>query len=243
MIKTAIFVEGQTELIFVREMLLKVFQYQDIALECFNLIKDSNLSSTEYPYQNDGATHYFQILNVGNDRSVLSRMLNRESNMLNAGFSKIIGLRDMYSKEYREVVGNAEIDDKVSQHFIDKTQSQIISSAMFFTYSIMEVEAWMLGLSHSLVRIDKRLTNQLILDEIGFDLSEIDPETVFFHPAKVVEKIFLMVGMDYKKSQDNSNMILGSFEREDFINLLNSKKCNSFKEFYGHIFNLNPFLN
>ena len=44
------FVEGQTELIFVRELLLKVFDFQNISLEYFNLVTDSNLRPAEYTF-------------------------------------------------------------------------------------------------------------------------------------------------------------------------------------------------
>ncbi len=59
MIKTAIFVEGQTELIFVRELLLKVFDFQNISLECFNLVTDSNLRPAEYAFSNAEAEYFF----------------------------------------------------------------------------------------------------------------------------------------------------------------------------------------
>lgn len=46
--KVAVFVEGQAELILVRELLLKMYDYQDIGINCYNLICD-NLD--EAPYQ------------------------------------------------------------------------------------------------------------------------------------------------------------------------------------------------
>lgn len=237
--KTAIFVEGQTEQILVRELLLKTFQYQNIAIECFSLFQDYNLIPTEYPFPNESAEHYFQILNVGNDNSVLSRMLRREAFMLNAGFTKIIGLRDMYSKDYRDAVKNATIDDNVNKHFIEMTRMQIKSPNMSFSYAIMEVEAWMLGLSHCFEKIDKRLTNEYLLGEIGVNLKEIDPEKTFLNPAKVIEIIFELIGKNYSKSKGDINAIVHFFEKEDFIDLLKSEKCASFKEFYEYLLSFN----
>ena len=51
MVKTAIFVEGQTELIFVREYLLKLYGYNGVEVACFTLFTDGSRNSTEYPYQ------------------------------------------------------------------------------------------------------------------------------------------------------------------------------------------------
>ena len=62
--KIAIFVEGQTELIFVREYLLKQFEYQGIDLECRNLFKDEKIQSAEYDFPNNEAEIHFQIINV-----------------------------------------------------------------------------------------------------------------------------------------------------------------------------------
>jgi hypothetical protein len=39
--KVAVFVEGQAELILVRELLLKMYDYQDIGINCYNLICDN----------------------------------------------------------------------------------------------------------------------------------------------------------------------------------------------------------
>ncbi len=102
MTKFAIFVEGQTELITVREFLLREFSYL-ISLECRTLFKASELKKAEYDFPNPAAHIHFQIVNVGNDNAVLSRILVREGHMWTAGYERIIGLRDMYSQAYKEL--------------------------------------------------------------------------------------------------------------------------------------------
>ena len=71
--KVAVFVEGQAELILVRELLLKMYDYQNIGIDCYNLICD-NLDEAPYKYGNMEANNYYMIVNVGNDNSVLSKM-------------------------------------------------------------------------------------------------------------------------------------------------------------------------
>ncbi len=107
--KFAIFVEGQTELITTREFLLREFEYA-VDIECRTLFKLSQLKKISYDYPNPSAEFHFQILNVGNDNAVLKRILDREQFMWNSGYEKIIGLRDMYSKAYRE--DSKIIDDR-----------------------------------------------------------------------------------------------------------------------------------
>jgi hypothetical protein len=169
MIKTAIFVEGQSELIFTRELLLKYFEYQNVWLECYNLFNDQDLNPTEYPFRNDSAKFYFQILNIGNDQKVLASILKREKYLFseNQGFHRIIGLRDMYSKEYREIVKNSSVDLKVNEKFIQTHQETIRKKSLHsekinFHFAIMELETWLLAISNIFERLHKGLNNELV---------------------------------------------------------------------------------
>jgi len=129
MVKTAVFVEGQTELIFVREFLLRYFDYQDIRLECFSLITEGNMSHAPYDFPFQDAKFYFQIINVGNDRAVLSNLLKREKHIWESGFQRIIGLRDMYSEEYRKLANSRDIVASISAQFITGHDEQIATTA------------------------------------------------------------------------------------------------------------------
>lgn len=61
--KVAVFVEGQAELILVRELLLKMYDYQDIGINCYNLICD-NLDEAPYQYGDKMAHNYYMLVNV-----------------------------------------------------------------------------------------------------------------------------------------------------------------------------------
>jgi hypothetical protein len=58
--KFAIFVEGQTELITVRELLLKKFNYV-VSIECITLFKKGNLRKVPYDFSNPNAQFHFLI--------------------------------------------------------------------------------------------------------------------------------------------------------------------------------------
>jgi hypothetical protein len=235
--KTAIFVEGQTELVFVREYLLKSFNYQDISIECYTLFTDVSLNKTEYAFPNSIANNFFQIINVGGDNSVLTRMLNREQYLWNVGFNRILGLRDMYSKNYRELTSKqGQIDESLNKEFIQETYNTLQSRAIYpdkidFCFAIMEGESWILGFHDCFEKINPLLNSTYINEKLGFDLEKLDPEITFFHPANVVKDIYQLVGENYSKSKGNIEAIMSTLQDEDFINLLNSGKCNSFKDF------------
>lgn len=239
--KTAIFVEGQTELVFVREYLLKIFEYQNIGIECYTLFSDANLHPEEYPFpdreQAIESENYFQIINVGNDNAVVTRILKREQSLWNAGFNRIIGLRDMYSKAYREELKNqGVIDLDLNEEFKQNTNEVISKKAIKphlidFCYAIMEAESWVLGFHNCFEKIHPSLTVNFIHKHLKFNLEELDPEVYFFHPAAIMEKIYDLADETYKKSRGNIEAIMASLNKEDFELLEMSEKCASFNEF------------
>jgi hypothetical protein len=235
MTKTAVFVEGHSELIFVRELLLKMFEYQNISLECYTLFTDSAFHPAEYAFPNDNAEHYFQIINCGNDQSVITRILRRQQFMENAGFQKIIGLRDMYSKAYRDIVQQPVINQQVNQQFIEAHREQVNPDIISFSFAIMELEAWILGLHQCLTKMDGRLTPEFIEQHRGYNIALTNPETAFFHPADEMDSIFQLINRRYDKSQGSINAIVAYLDKEDIINLTATDKCNSFKEFCGFL--------
>ena len=240
MIKISLFVEGQTELIFMREYLLKMYEYQGIALKCYTL-KNDTLVDAEYDYLNDDADYYFQIINVGNDNSVLTVLLKMEPWLRNKGFSKIIGIRDMYSDNYRKKVQNQTINPAINVEFIRIAQESINNRAkdpsyIHFFFAIMEIEAWWLAIENCFQHIDDRLTNAYIHAELGYNLTEIDPEITFFHPAEFVNQIHGLAGGEYKKHKDQVNKLMGNLEANHFRTLAAGHKCNSFKNIHSSLF-------
>jgi hypothetical protein len=235
MSKIAIFVEGQTELIFVREYLLKIFDFQ-ISIDCYSQFTESKFYPTEYAYAAYEPLHYFEIINTGNDNAVLSRILHRENLLWNAGFNKIIGLRDMYSRAYREESTGRDIDASINALFVAGARETIQKKAtrpddIHFLFAIMEVEAWILALDSCFQHVHELLNSNYIAEKIGIDLSVIDPEATFFHPANIIEEIYSLVGLQYKKSKGDIYAIMNGIQKEDFEFLYESDKCASFNSF------------
>jgi hypothetical protein len=232
--KFAIFVEGQTELITVRELLLKKFCYL-VSIECMTLFAKDKLEKAPHPYKNPNAQFHFQLIDIGNDNAVLSRILDREKGMWTAGYERIIGLRDMYSEAYRDI--SSQIDNKITQRFIDehnktiKKQSQCPDKIMI-CFAIMEIEAWFLGMYQIFERLDTRLTVEYIKTQTEIDLKNVNPETAFFHPANQMEAIYKIAGLSYDKKKGDIEAIAQCLTQEDYTDLINSGKCHSFHQFY-----------
>jgi hypothetical protein len=230
----AIFVEGQTELITVRELLRRKFDYF-VSIECRTLFKNGELRKAPYDFDKPNAPFHFQIINVGNDNAVLSRILRREKLMWSAGFERIIGLRDMYSRAYRDF--SSQIDHKITQKFIDGANETIKSNSqcpekIIMCFAIMEIEAWFLGMYQIFERLDTRLTVEYIKAQTGIDLDNVNPETEFFHPANQMEAIYKIAGLNYDKKKGDIEAIAKNITPEYLTDLINSGKCRSFHQFY-----------
>ena len=239
--KIAIFVEGQTELIVVREFLLKKFEYTNIDLICRTLFKNSTIHPAEFDVLNANAEYHYQIINVGNDNAVLSRILKREKYMWNAGYVKIIGLRDMYSKKYRE---ESQVIDQVTNHmFINGAKTTIVNKAIdsnkiTVCFAIMETEAWFLGLNNIFEELNPALTNVNILNSLGIDLENDNPESTHYHPATTISNIYGLIGRSYKKKKSDIEAICKLATKNKYDELLSSNKCPSFSHFASQILNL-----
>ena len=234
MSKIAVFVEGQSELIFVREFLLKKYIY-NVDITCMELFKGGNLVPAEYDYI-IGAELKYLLVNIGNDQKVLSVILEREKGLFNQGYDRVIGLRDMYSQAYKEIstVINEELNKKIKHDINEVIRTKSSNpEKIFMRFSIMEIEAWFLGLYKIFEKVDGELTKNYIYEKLGIDLSESDPETSFFKPADIVYNICNLKKINYKKSKSNTESFCCHLTNADYSDLNASPFCSSFTEFYN----------
>lgn len=242
--KIAILVEGQAEYIFVRDFLCCWYEYDatKMGLECY-AFRSEQTHEVPYSFGSRNSETFYQIYNVGNDRSVLSKMLKEAPRLKNVGFQRIVGLSDMFSDAYHQIARNRCISKKINEQFIQAHQEVLANSeqsdVLCYHFAIMEVEAWFLGMYPYLRRIDIRLSPQLIFTSLGIDVTQ-DPETTFYHPAVILDKIYRLAGKHYGKHDDDVCRILSILKKQDYRMLLDSGKCNSFKEFVKDIVNEEP---
>jgi hypothetical protein len=234
--KVVIFTEGQSELIFIRQLLFHLIDNAKLSFDCMAL-RGQIEHSVPFKYQCPNPQVYFLIINVGNDERVLSVIKEREERLISSGYERIIGLRDLYSRAYRE--RSATIDDQVSNEFItsfSSTLGQMNHCDKIVLYlAIMELEAWFLGMYNLFSKINNSLTVEYIEQQCGFNLRNIDPQKEFFKPSNELEQIFLLIGMQYSKSLDDMEMITSNLDNEDFLNAIENNRCESFRAFRSEL--------
>ena len=222
--KVALFVEGLAELVFVREFLLRWYEWDSVKVgfNCYTL-HASDQCKESYSWGGKDSDNYFQILNVGNDNKVLSAMLNRSEGFHTAGYTLVVGLRDMFSQDYTDktLLKNKKrvIDPELNDRFIHGAQLAIQAKAKLIDirlhYAIMEVEAWLLGMPSYMERL-QNIT---------------DPETEIYHPAVKLAELRDAEGLTYDKHKEEIENIVGNLTKNDFLALLHSGRCQSFRTF------------
>lgn len=237
--KIAIFVEGQTEYIFVRDFLCAWYEYdvQKLGLECYQF-NGNNKNTIPYPFGSKDSENFYLIYNVGNDRSVVSKMLKEVPRLQNCGYNQIVGLNDMYGDDYHASVKNRQIDINIIQKFKNERnrviQMKKLDHLVKSYFAIMEVEAWFLGMYEYLQTIDPRLTPELIKAKLGTDVTD-DPEVTVYHPAKLLNDIYNLVGKNYDKHEREICAITSVLSKTSYTELRKSGKCQSFKDFTDNI--------
>ena len=163
--KLAIFVEGLTEQILVRQMLQAVLDRNRIAIQTVKITGGHNvrMSFTVMRAAHvDNNTDYFVLVyDCGGETNVKGYLMARRDKLISNGYTAIMGLRDVYPNFEREQVGKLlhGLNFKLSQK---KAKTHIY-------LTIMETEAWFLGEYNHLKKVSRKLTPEFVEKHLGFN--------------------------------------------------------------------------
>mgnify|MGYP000896889611 CR=1 FL=1 len=227
--KVAIFVEGQTEQIFVKKLLYALYGYDKVEIISEKIRGAKRF--VQLKASTTGCPHYFLIVDIGGEpddignSKLLSDMLDNYGNMKNKGFSKILGLRDLYPQKRQDEKRLLDTMEKV----IAKQALPLKTCKIRVLLAIMEIESWFLADPNLFENIDTKLTANYIQTYLQYDLLQNDPEIVYDHPANVLEKIYDLAGRHYRKREKDIYQIAESL-RYDYLclDVKQQKKIASF---------------
>lgn len=197
--KISIFVEGQTERIFVERLLDEYLTIGKFKRVSYKLVGDRALLMTRWVDPEDKPL-FVLIYDVGCDEKVLSAIIERGTKLLNEeGYTFLLGLRDLYPnhradkeriiKKIEDLLHKCNLDDRVT-----------------IILAVMEVEAWFLADYSVFQKINATLTTDYIKANLGIDLISIDSES-FDRPTSVINEIYNLVGAKYRKKETDSYQI------------------------------------
>ena len=198
--KIAIFVEGQTERIFVEKFLSVYLGYHKIQVEPWKELGIRGRVCIA-PRTNLHADYYFLIYDVGGDAKVNSALKERAETMIGKhGYDYLLGLRDMYDEYSREDIPAA------IQGFEAVFRQSPFRQKVRLIFAVMEIEAWFLADYSVFGRIDASLTPEFIKEHLGLDLITDDPQE-YDHPAAVLNRIYKLIGQSYKKRKKQAYQV------------------------------------
>lgn len=95
-----IFVEGISELIFVRDILQKIYNYDatTVYIRCNSLNTSTNLTDL-WTFGNINATYHIEITDTESYTKPLSAITNRRKRLSENNASLVLGLRDIDSQK------------------------------------------------------------------------------------------------------------------------------------------------
>ena len=223
--RIAVFVEGQTEQIFVRECLLKYYEYDasQLGIRCYRLL-NHEMQPASHDHGDEHSQNLYMIIDSGNDNNVLGAIRRRYERLQNK-YDSIIGLRDMFCDAYKSQAMGMGIDQELNQRFINSADKAVrefdcVCKVRFF-FAIMEIEAWLIALC----------TPSLIGD--------IDPETEYLHPTISLKKILQAKGKSYDKHKGDIESLMANITRKDLLAFAESGKCASFRKFWDELVTTN----
>lgn len=225
--KLAIFVEGQTEQIFVREFLKSFASQHSIIIDEAVIggkkkIRKVTLIKTQPPSQE--TKFYILIYVSGQDESVTSDIRDQHFSLTENGYEKIIGLRDLYPR----TISEKPTLEKNLKYFLPKTGIPI-----HLIFAIMETEAWFLAEWKHFQKINSSLTPDYIQQEFEFNPKTDNLENRP-HPAEDLDQIYQRVGRCYHKNKAQVEETI-SYLDFDFIRLDVTNRVGQLKLFLEEI--------
>lgn len=212
--RIAIFVEGQTEQIFVNKLLIEMAGKKNIAIELKRFagigkpqlhIHDANSASPSTP--NHGALIY----DCCGDEGVKSRILEEYESLFAKNYSEVIGIRDLFP-----------LTD------LEKLESRLnigLPKHTSIVVAVNEIEAWFLADYEHFAGIDSGLTKAFVQSkcvELGFD-PYIDDATARPQPSADLNAIYQLAGKGYTKKKKNAERTIECLDYAKIYLELNSK--------------------
>jgi hypothetical protein len=205
--KLAIFVEGLTEQILVRQMLQSVLGKHKIAVQAVKITGGHNVKMSftvmRAAHVDSRTDYYVLIYDCGGETNVKGYLLAHREKLVSNGYKMVLGLRDVYPNFEREDVGKLirGLNHRLPQR---KAKTRI-------HLAIMETEAWFLGEYKHLRKVSRKLTPEYVQKHLGFNPKTENMEERD-HPAEDMKAVYQLVGHDYTKKRDRLNAVIAKID-------------------------------
>lgn len=205
--KLVIFVEGQTEQIFVEKLIRFLGSERNISIQVQRhgwggrnrprtIIKIFGANESTNP------DYFILIIDCGQDERVKSDIIERYNGLIESGYQAIVAIRDVYP------ILRADIQ-RLRQGFAFNLPSSPVTPVLVL--AIMELEAWFLAEYSHFFYLHPNLTIDQIQHELGFNLITDDMQ-LRDHPSTDLEDIYFLENMYYDKTRDCIERIVNALD-------------------------------
>lgn len=195
--KLAVFVEGQTEQIFVAKLLEEIAGSKNVEIvnqkgifkngKRYFLVIDAKGREVAPEKK-----YYVLIRDCGGESQVKSDIVDASESLFRERYEMILGLRDVSPNfTYNDI-------PKLKSYLNYKVPTKYVPIHMLL--SIMEIEAWFLAECSHYCKINSCITKESVINKIGFDPDVIDVESRPF-PSNDLDAIYKVGGCAYKKDR------------------------------------------
>lgn len=217
----AVFVEGLTEQEFTIRLLTELAGKHGIEFEV-HIQHKGTLSFSELRTHQTPVIHVL-VANCCNDGQVKSQIIDRYNSLKSAGYSLVIGLRDVYPFTHNDIV-NLENSLSIGLPPTD-------SLPIHLHLAIMEIEAWFIEEITHFSRIDNKITTNVIANCIGVNYA---CACDLPHPAETLSNIYRSVGKGYSKNKSQVQRNIDALNYEElYVNT--SQKAPSLEKFISSL--------
>lgn len=228
--RLAIFCEGQTELLFVEKLFLRLANALSLHLDLIK--KEGPSTGRKDAWRRStiiGTTpkHYVQIVDCGKDSSVVSDIRELHSSLVRQGFSVILGIRDLYPHPIAQLDAVREAMESVLP--IEPPKAKV-------ALAILEVEAWFIGEHTHFQVIDAKLTPAVVTGTLGQDPATCDLTSIA-QPASALNAIYQNAGKGYSKRWNQTLNIADCLDVQKMMD-----DCDRLPEFRTIVESVTAFL-
>lgn len=208
--KIAFFVEGYTEQFFLYKLLVAIFNRADLSVQLVKMtggkqgpVQREELNSG---LNTEEASYFILIYDCTGETNVKSYILDQKDSLYKSGYSKILGIRDVYPNCSRSDI------EKLKRGLLYRVPQKEIP--INFILVIMEIEAWFLAEATHFSKISKELTSSFIKENFQFNPENFNTENID-EAANMLNNIYESVGSSYEKSKFSIDRTINCLDMGD----------------------------
>jgi hypothetical protein len=228
--KLAIFTEGQTEQLLSEWLVNFIAGGKKIQVTKVSASGGGSRNKPriiELKMESESVEYFVLIVDSGTDSKVKSDIRDQCAGLINAGYQKVLGIRDVYPEhKYEEI---SRLRSGFTSELVDKFPQIQIS----FIFGVMEIEAWFLAEYNHFQKIHGKITVDRIKEEFGIDIIN-DNLSLRETPAKDLKNIYWLENIEYDKSKQCIDKILSALDIQHLKENI-SHKFEDLKNFYKEL--------